>query len=114
MTPASDLPLLIVAPTVLLVLVGAGLAATGGLGLLRFSSFYQRAHATTLGSTLGIGCILLASMVFFSALKGRIVVHEILIAAVMVVATPISLVLLVRASLFRDRSERNDRVPPAR
>jgi hypothetical protein len=41
MTPASDLPLLIVAPTVLLVLAGAGLAATGCLGLLRFSSFYH-------------------------------------------------------------------------
>jgi multicomponent K+:H+ antiporter subunit G len=113
-TPISDLPLWIVAPTVLLVLSGSGLAAIGCLGLLRLPSFYQRAHATTLGTTLGIGCILVGSMVFFSALETRVVVHEILIAAVMIVTTPISLTLLVRASLFRDRSERNDSVPPAR
>ena len=48
----------------------------------------------------------------FSAQQTRLVVHELLIAAFMVVTTPISLMLLVRASLYRDRREGSSEVPP--
>jgi multicomponent K+:H+ antiporter subunit G len=41
------------------------------------------------------------------------VIHELLIAAVMVITTPISLMLLVRAALYRDRREGSTEVPPA-
>jgi hypothetical protein len=41
----------------------------GSIGLLRLRSFYERVHAPTLGTTLGIGCILLASMLFFSVVQ---------------------------------------------
>lgn len=88
-----------------LVLLGAGLALTGSLGLLRFKSFYERVHAPTLGGTLGTGCVLIASMIFFSALETRPVVHEILIAVFLTITTPVTLMLLVRAALFRDRVE---------
>jgi multicomponent K+:H+ antiporter subunit G len=76
------------------------------------TSFYQRVHATTLGTTLGMGCVLIASMLFFSVRETRFVIHELLIAAVMVVTTPISLMLLVRATLYRDRREGSPEVPP--
>jgi multicomponent K+:H+ antiporter subunit G len=51
--------------TALLVLLGAGLALTGSLGLLRLGSFYERVHAPTLGATLGTGCIVAASILCF-------------------------------------------------
>ena len=112
MTPAADLPLwaaLAVAP---LLLAGAGLALVGSIGLLRLRSFYERVHAPTLGTTLGIGCILLASMLFFSVLQTRFVLHEILIAALTVVTTPVTLMLLARAALQRDRREGDGAMPP--
>jgi multicomponent K+:H+ antiporter subunit G len=112
MTEAGDVNIGIAAATGLLVLFGAGLAATGSIGLLRLPSFYQRVHATTLGTTLGMGCVLIASMLFFSVRETRLVIHELLIAAVMVVTTPISLMLLVRAALYRDRREGSPEVPP--
>ena len=80
MTHAADLPAWAALPTALLLLLGAGLTLTGSLGLLRLGSFYDRIHAPTLGTTLGIGCVLLASMLFFSVLQTRLVLHELLIA----------------------------------
>ena len=112
MTDAVDLPVWAALPTALLLLVGAGLALTGSLGLLRLGTFYERIHAPTLGTTLGIGCVLIASMLYFSVLQTRLVLHELLIAVFMVVTTPVTLTLLARAALYRDRTEGNDGVPP--
>lgn len=105
MTPVAELPTWATLLTSVLVLLGAAFALTGSLGLLRLGSFYDRVHAPTLGTTLGTGCVLIASMVFFSVLQARPVVHELLIAIFLTLTTPVTLMLLVRAALFRDRSE---------
>lgn len=109
MTPDAEVPAWAALLTAVLVLFGAALTLTGSLGLLRLERFYERVHAPTLGTTLGTGCVLIASMIFFSVLQTRPVIHEILIAIFVTVTTPISLMLLVRAALFRDRAEGNIR-----
>jgi multicomponent K+:H+ antiporter subunit G len=85
-----------------LLLLGASLTLIGSIGLLRFRSFYARVHAPTLGTTLGAGCILLASVLYFSLTQSRLAIHEILIAVAMTVTTPVTLMLLVGAALGRD------------
>ena len=112
MMQATDLPAWAALLTALLVVVGAGLALIGSLGLLRLGSFYERIHAPTLGTTMGIGSVLAASMLFFSVLQTRLVLHELLIAGFMVITTPVTLMLLARAALYRDRREGNSDVPP--
>lgn len=102
---SADLPAWAALLTSLLLVVGAGLTLTGSLGLLRLGTFYERVHAPTLGTTLGAGSILIASIVYFSVLQSRLVVHEILIAVFVTVTTPVTLMLLVRAALYRDRVE---------
>ena len=48
----------------------------------------------------------------FSALD-RVVLHEILIGVFVTVTTPVTLMLLARAALYRDRSEgKNQDIPP--
>jgi multicomponent K+:H+ antiporter subunit G len=111
MTHAADLPGWAALLSALFLLLGAGLAFTGSVGLLRFGSFYERVHAPTLGTTLGLGCVLIASMIAFSALQSRPVLHEVLIAICVTVTTPITLMLLTRAALYRDRREGSDYVP---
>lgn len=113
MTHLAELPVWAAVLTTLLLLLGAALALIGSLGLLRLGTFYERVHAPTLGSTLGIGFVLTASMLCFSVLQSRLVLHEVLIAVFMVVTTPITLMLLARAALYRDRSEGSEEVPPA-
>jgi multicomponent K+:H+ antiporter subunit G len=107
MMHAAALPAWAALLTGLLVLLGAGLTLTGALGLLRLGTFYERVHAPTLGTTLGAGAILVASMVCFSVLQTRPVLHELLIAVFITATTPVTLMLLVRAALQRDTLEGN-------
>ena len=111
MNHMADIPLWAALPVSLLVLLGAGLGLTGSIGLLRLRSFYDRVHAPTLATTLGTGFILLASMLFFSVAQSRAVLHEVLITVFMVITTPVTLMLLARAALHRDRAEGNPEVP---
>ena len=88
-----------------LVVLGALLAFAGSLGLLRLKTFYERVHPPTMGTTLGTGLILIGSMLHFSAIEARPVLHEILIGVFMTLSTPVTYMLLVRAALHRDRTE---------
>jgi multicomponent K+:H+ antiporter subunit G len=95
-----------------LALLGAGFAFVGSLGLLRLRDFYKRVHAPTLGSTLGTVFIAAASIVCFSTGQGRPAFHEILIVVFLTLTTPITLMLLVRAALYRNRVESGRQPPP--
>lgn len=92
----------------ILIVLGALLAFGGSLGLLRLPTFYERVHPPTMGTTLGTGLILVGSMLHFTALEGRPVVHEVLIGVFMTITTPVTYMLLVRAALYRDRAEGRD------
>lgn len=91
-----------------LVLAGAALSFVGALGLLRLKTFYERVHPPTMGTTLGTGLVLIGSMLWFSGLESRPVLHEVLIAIFMALTTPVTYMLLVRAALHRDRLEGKD------
>lgn len=108
----AELPWFAAVPVALLLLIGGGLTLVGSFGLLRLRNFYERVHAPTLGSSYGIGCLLLASMIFFSVLQTRLVLHEIVIGIFIVMTTPVTLMLVARAALHRDRLEKSDEVPP--
>jgi multicomponent K+:H+ antiporter subunit G len=108
MTGIADLPPWAGVLVSALILAGAACTLTGAIGLVRLKSFYERVHAPTLGATYGTGLVLLGSMLCFSVLKSRPVVHEILIAVFVTLTTPVTLILLVRAALYRDRVENND------
>lgn len=111
MTALGDLPAWTAIVVSLCVLLGAAVTLIGSLGLLRLGNFYARVHAPTLGATLGMASILLGSMLYFSVLEARPVVHEILIAVFVTLTTPVTLMLLARAALYRDRTEGSTKVP---
>jgi len=113
MTPMSvaDLPIWVVILVSVLLLIGSGLTMLGAIGLLRLPTFYERIHAPTLGTSWGVGAIMLASIIYFSIVGSRAVLHEILIGIFVTLTTPITLILLARAALHRDRTEGNPSVP---
>lgn len=102
----SEVPLWAALPAALLLVVGALLALIGSAGLLRLASFQARMHAPTIGNTLGLACVLLASMLVASAHGQRLVIQEVLIAAFVVLSSPVTALLLMQASLYRERVER--------
>ena len=89
----------------LLVLAGALLAFLGSLGLLRLKTFFERVHPPTMGTTLGSALVLAGSLLYFTALESRLVLHEILIGVLMTVTTPVTYLLLGRAALRRAHGE---------
>lgn len=105
----DSLSLWVAIPVALLLCVGGALTAIGALGLLRLHNFYSRVHAPTLGTTLGLGCILIASLASSSTLEHKPVLHELLIGLFIVVTAPITTMILLRAALAEDR--RKGRLP---
>ncbi|AZV93406.1 hypothetical protein CBF45_06465 [Bordetella sp. J329] len=94
-----------------LLVAGGLLALIGSIGLLRLRNFYQRLHAPTLGNTLGCGCILVASILYFSLAEGRIAFHEVLITLFIVMTAPLGAMLLSKVALYRDGREARLRQP---
>ena len=86
----------------LLLFLGASIILIGALGLLRLRTFYQRIHGPAIVVTLGAGCILLASMVYFTAAQSRVVVHEVIIAGFILMTAPVVSMLIMRAAVYRD------------
>ncbi|MBN9424936.1 MAG: cation:proton antiporter [Burkholderiales bacterium] len=112
MTPFDALPDWIAVVVSVLLVIGGCLVLIGSLGLLRLSNFYQRLHGPAMINTLGAGCILIASMVLFSALQSRPVIHEVLITVFVVITAPVTAILLMRAAIYRDRRSSRNNVPP--
>lgn len=106
-----DIPLWGAVAVAFFLIVGASLTLIGAIGFLRLPTFYERIHAPTLGTSWGIGGIMLASMIYFTLSTQRFVLHEILIGIFVTVTTPVTLMLLARAALHRDRAEGNPDVP---
>lgn len=111
MSHAVDLPVWAALLVAFFLLLGAGLTLIGSIGFLRLRSFYDRIHAPTLGTSWGTAGIVMASMIFFTVLQSRLVIHEILIGIFVTVTMPVTLMLLGRAAVYRDRSEGSDEVP---
>ena len=111
MSHATELPVWAALLVAAFLILGAGLTLLGSFGLVRLRSFYDRIHAPTLGVSWGTAGIVIASMILFTMLQSRPVVHEILIGIFVTVTTPVTLMLLGRAALYRDRAERNPDVP---
>ena len=111
MSHAADLPLWAAILVSVFLLLGAGLTLIGNIGFYRLQLFYDRIHAPTLGTSWGAAGIILASMICFTVLQSRPVFHEILIGVFITITTPVMLMLLGRAALYRDRAEGNPVVP---
>ncbi|MCL5426112.1 MAG: monovalent cation/H(+) antiporter subunit G [Gammaproteobacteria bacterium] len=103
MSPELDsLPVWISLPVTLLLLLGSLIVLIGAIGLVRLPHFYQRIHGPAITVTLGAGCMLIASMLFFTALQSRLVIHELLITAFILLTAPVVAMLLMRTAVYRD------------
>jgi multicomponent K+:H+ antiporter subunit G len=113
MTDLANIPEWVAILVGALALIGGALTLLGCIGLARGSTFYDRVHFPTLGSSFGVFFTLTASVVYFSVSGQRLAVHEVLILVLVAVTTPVTLMLLARAALYRDRTEKNPDVPPS-
>jgi multicomponent K+:H+ antiporter subunit G len=91
-----------------LVVVGAGFALVGSWGLAKLSDFARRLHGPTKATTLGLGCLLIASMLWFG-LTGLTSLRELLITIFLFLTAPVSAHLLIKAAMKLEGSTRPER-----
>ena len=96
-----------------LILTGATFTLIGSIGLVRLQDFYTRLHGPTKATTLGVGSIILASLIFFTAKTGVLSVHEVLITLFLFITAPVSAHLLAKAAMHRqEKKVKNTRGEP--
>ena len=81
-------------------LIGSGFVMVGVIGLLKFNDPMTRMHAPTKVGTVGIGMILLASMLTALA-SGDPSIHELLIMAFLFVTAPVSANFIAKVNIHR-------------
>jgi multicomponent K+:H+ antiporter subunit G len=101
----------------ILILAGAIFTFIGSLGLARLHDFYTRLHGPTKATTLGVGCLLIASSIYFSHQGNGVSLHEVLITLFLFITAPVSAHLLAKAALHLDlprvNAPQKPRIPPA-
>ena len=81
--------------------IGALFTLIGSWGLAKLGDFGKRLHGPTKATTLGVGCILIASMLWFG-LTGTPSLHELLITVFLFVTAPVSAHLLIKVAMKLD------------
>jgi multicomponent K+:H+ antiporter subunit G len=84
--------------TSLLILVGAAFALVGSIGLVRLPDFFMRLHGPTKATTLGVGSIVIASLIHASAETGGVSLRELAISLFLFITAPVSAHLLAKAA----------------
>ncbi|MDO9224498.1 MAG: Na+/H+ antiporter subunit G [Pseudomonadota bacterium] len=97
-----------------LILAGAIFTFIGSLGLARLRDFYTRLHGPTKATTLGVGCLLIASSLYFNSQGEGISLHEVLITLFLFITAPVSAHLLAKSALHQHLPQVGDKKKPAR
>lgn len=94
-----------------LLVTGGVFALVGAIGLLRFPDFFMRLHAPTKATTLGVGGVLLASLLVSWA-RGEVGLQALLITLFLFVTAPVSANLLAQAALHEGAPSKAPQGPP--
>ncbi len=86
----------------LAIVIGAIFTFVGSFGLVKLREPMSRLHAPTKAGTLGVGAILVASMLYaYSWGEGSL--HELLIMAFLFVTAPVSAYFIAKVVIHRNR-----------
>ena len=79
--------------------VGAIFVFIGSFGLAKLPDFYTRLHAPTKATTLGMSCLLIASMVIVTHRQGYLSLHELLITLFLLITAPVTAHMLAKTAM---------------
>ena len=94
-------------------ILGGFFVFVGSLGLAKLPDFFTRLHAPTKATTLGIGSVLVASMLMTSVRDGGFSVYELVISLFLFITAPVSAHMMAKAALHKkismlDRTKNHD------
>ena len=91
---------------------GAFFMLVGSIGMIRLPDLFMRLHAPTKSSTLGLGGVLIAS-ILLSITFGRFGIAEILITLLAFITAPVSANLMAQAAIHLNLRSQSGDVPEA-
>ncbi len=82
-----------------LIVIGTVFALVGSIGLVKLPDVMTRLHSPTKATTLGVGALLVASIISFYHWKGKLAINELLITLFLFLTAPVAAQFLARAYL---------------
>jgi len=83
----------------ILLVIGGMAALIGAIGTMRFNDFYMRMHGPAMSSTVGLGSIIIASIIFYWYHLGTLRTPELVLLVLVIITTPISAHLLTMTAM---------------
>ena len=80
-------------------IIGGAFTLIGAIGLARLPDFFTRLHGPTKATTVGVGAIVISSVIYFSTLGQGIGIEEFLITAFLFMTAPVSANFLAKAAM---------------
>jgi multicomponent K+:H+ antiporter subunit G len=81
-----------------LILIGAAFALLGSVGLARLPDLFTRLHGPTKATTLGVGALLIASIIHFSSRGETLTMRELAITLFLFITAPVSAHMIAKAA----------------
>src|SRR4051794_36566526 len=97
-----------------LIVIGAFFLLVGSYTLARLPDTMRRLHGPTKSATLGIGALLIASMLYFLLAHGRLSLHELLITIFLFLTAPVAALMVAKTHILRDHTRRRELPPSGR
>lgn len=85
--------------TIALLAFGSFFVFLGGLAVFKLSTFFNRIHGPTKASTLGVGCILVASILYHTVHGSGLHPRELLITVFLFLTAPVAAHMMSLAAL---------------
>ncbi|KAA5598111.1 Na+/H+ antiporter subunit G [Blastochloris sulfoviridis] len=82
-----------------LVLIGAAFVLLGAVGLVRLPDLFTRLHGPTKATTLGVGAMVLGSMIYFNAQGEGVSLRDLAIVLFLFITAPVSAHMIAKAAL---------------
>lgn len=94
-----------------LLVTGAFFLFVGSFALAKLPDLLRRLHGPTKSTTLGIGSLLIASMVHGIVARSELSIHELLITLFLFLTAPVSAHMIAKAHLLTSDSARRNLTP---
>ncbi len=84
-----------------LLIIAAFFILLGSFSLVKLPDFYTRLHGPTKATTLGLGSLVCASLLFFNGIQLEFNVQTLLIAVFLFISAPITAHMLIKVALHQ-------------
>lgn len=98
--------------TAALIVTGGVFLFVGSFGLAKLPDTMRRLHGPTKATTLGVGAMLVASMLYSISFRETSGMHELLITLFLFLTAPVTANMIAKAHIFRGK-DTQDALPDA-